>query len=152
MLSAVHVYRISNRLMRWRVPILPRIADYFARVVFACWVPHSASIGKGVVLGYGGLGIVIHKDAVIGDGCHIDQGVTIGGNAVEAGVPSIGKRVYIGAGAKILGRINIGNDVVVGANAVVIRYVEDNAVVVGVPARVVRLNAGGILDDQGRVR
>ena len=52
----------------------------------------------------------------------------------------IGDNVYIGVGAKVLGNIRIGNNVKIGANAVVIKDVPDNATVVGVPARVVKIN------------
>ena len=43
-------------------------------------------------------------------------------------------------GARILGNINIkiGKNAVVGANSVVISDVPDNAVVVGVPAKVIK--------------
>lgn len=42
----------------------------------------------------------------------------------------------IGAGAKVLGKIKIGNNVMIGANAVVLCDVPDNAIAVGVPAKV----------------
>jgi serine O-acetyltransferase len=90
------------------------------------------------VLGYGGLGIVLHDAAVVGDRVHIDQGVTIGGTATKGGVPVIEDDVYLGAGAKILGPIVVGRGAVVGANAVVIRDVKSNTVVAGVPAVVIR--------------
>lgn len=48
------------------------------------------------------------------------------------------------AGAKIVGNVKIGNNVVVGANAVVVKDVPDNAVVVGVPAKIVSYNASKI--------
>jgi serine O-acetyltransferase len=47
--------------------------------------------------------------------------------------------VDFGAGAKVLGRVRIGNDVIIGANAVVVKDVPDFAVVVGVPARIIRI-------------
>jgi serine O-acetyltransferase len=100
-------------------------------------VPHKAAIGTDVVLGYGGLGIVIHNDAVIGDRVHIDQHVTIGGNGTRWGTPVIEADVYIGAGAKVLGPIVVGRGAVVGANAVVIRDVPAGAVAAGVPARLI---------------
>lgn len=105
--------------------------------MFGCWVPGSASIGVGVILGYQGLGIVVHKNAVIGDNVHIDQGVTIGGNAKVVGVPVIEDEVYIGAGAKILGPIRIGTGARVGANAVVLCDVPAHATAIGIPARIV---------------
>ncbi len=51
----------------------------------------------------------------------------------------IGDRVTIGAGAIVLGPITVGDDAVIGAGAVVVDDVPDGAVVVGNPARVVRI-------------
>jgi serine O-acetyltransferase len=56
------------------------------------------------------------------------------------GCPKIGDRVFIGPGAKIFGAITIGNDVAIGANAVVTKNLPDEAVAVGIPAKVVNLN------------
>lgn len=138
MINAIHFYRAGRWLHRRRVPALPRLVDYASRLLFACWVPHRADIGAGVSLGYGGLGIVIHDDTVIGERTQIDQGVTIGGNARSFGVARIGREVYIGAGAKILGPISIGDGAIIGANAVVTHDVPARAVAVGVPARIVK--------------
>ena len=40
----------------------------------------------------------------------------------------------------MLGKIRIGDNVAIGANAVVVKNVPDNCTVVGVPAKIVRLN------------
>ena len=114
--------------------------DYFIRLIFSCWIPHNLIAGKNLILGYGGLGIVIHGDAIIGDDVHIDQNVTIGGNGTESGVPKIGNNVYIGSGAKILGPIIVGDSCVVGANSVVIKNVKNNTVVAGIPAKIIKEN------------
>lgn len=129
---------MARSLDRLNIPMLPRCLDYLNRLIFACWIPHSAVLGKNLILGYGALGIVIHDEAQIGDNVHIDQGVTIGGNATQFGAPQIGNHVYIGAGAKILGPISIGEGSVIGANAVVVRNVPPRSLVAGVPGRVLR--------------
>ena len=48
-------------------------------------------------------------------------------------------------GAKVLGPITVGNNVVVGANAVVVKDVEDNVVVGGIPAKIIKrlISSGG---------
>lgn len=140
MINAITLYRIGRWAYERHIPIAPRLLDYVSRFIFACWIPHKAQIGRGVIVGYGGLAIVIHDDTVIGDYTEIDQGVTIGGNARTGGVARIGSHVYIGAGAKILGPVTIGDGVVIGANAVVTRDISPRCVAVGVPAKVVRTN------------
>jgi len=42
-------------------------------------VPYQAQIGKGTMLGYGGIGVVIHSKITIGEKCVIGQNVTLGG-------------------------------------------------------------------------
>jgi len=54
----------------------------------------------------------------------------------SAGV-DVGEGAWLGAGAKILDGVRIGNRAVVGAGAVVRHSVDDGAIAVGVPARIV---------------
>lgn len=109
-------------------------------LIFNSYIPPSAKIGRGTVFAYGGMGVVIHADAVIGDYCVIGQGVTIGAaegffSRVPNRCPRIGDHVYLAAGARVLGDIRIGNRVIVGASAVVTHDVDDHSIVAGVPAR-----------------
>lgn len=99
-------------------------------------IPCKATIGEGSRLAYGGIGVVIHSDAVIGRDCVIGQNVTLGARQNGSGSPMIGDNVYIGPNAVCLGG-SIGNNVVVGAGAVVLSEVPDNCVVVGAPARII---------------
>jgi len=100
----------------------------------------SCEIGGGLYIGNTGI-IRFHPGVKAEKNLSIGQLVTIGTRGVGyTGVPVIGDNVYIGVGAKVLGNIRIGNNVKIGANAVVIKDVPDNATVVGVPARVVKIN------------
>jgi serine O-acetyltransferase len=117
--------------------VLPWLLKGFNRVVFSVSLPPSATVGRNVVFGYQGLGIVVHRHAVLGNNIVIAPNVVIGGRG-EAGAPVIGDNVLIGAGACILGPITIGRDARIGANAVVISDVPPNVTVVGVPAQIVQ--------------
>ena len=53
---------------------------------------------------------------------------------------NVGDNVYISTNVTILGPLSIRNNVIIGAGAVVTKDVPDNAVVVGVPAKIIRMN------------
>lgn len=75
----------------------------------------------------------------IGSDCWINQQVTIG-YTFDPDPPVIGNGVRISAGAKVVGHITLGDNVIVAANAAVVKDVPENAVVGGVPARVIGEN------------
>jgi acetyltransferase-like isoleucine patch superfamily enzyme len=50
----------------------------------------------------------------------------------------IGRNCWVGMGAMILPGVQIGDGVVIGAGSVVVRDVEDYAVVVGNPAKTIK--------------
>ena len=140
MLNAIFFYRISRWLYLHHVPFLPKLITLLIFLMYNSKVPFQAKIGRGTKLGYGGMGVVIHSKATIGDYCTIGQQVTIGGgNSRYPGLPEIGNHVMIYKGAIVYGGIRIGDNVVIGANAVVNKPVPDNAVVAGVPARILRI-------------
>ena len=130
------IHRLSHWLYQRGVPVLPRLLYGLNRVLFAVVLPPSVVLGRDVLLGYSGLGIVIHARAVIGDRVQIGTGVTVGGRGRFHEVPVIGNDVEIGSGAKILGPIRVGDGASIGANAVVLCDVPPGATAVGVPARV----------------
>src|ERR687894_2504575 len=51
----------------------------------------------------------------------------------------VGHNVWIGYGACILRGVTVGNNAVIGTNAVVTKDVPPNAIVTGIPARVIRM-------------
>lgn len=101
-------------------------------------------VGKGLHIAHGGC-IVVHSGAVLGENVCLSQGVTIGQTLKngEVCLPVIGNRVYIAPGAKVIGGVHVGSNVAIGANAVVTHDVPDNAVVAGIPARVLHMGGAG---------
>lgn len=98
----------------------------------------GTSVGQGLQFSHFSC-IVINVDVKIGNFCTIFQGITIG-SARGKGAPVIGDNVVIAAGAKVIGAITVGNNVFIGANAVVLHDIPDNAVVGGIPAKIINMN------------
>ena len=133
-------YRFERILYLHHIPFLPGLIKTLIRILWGGVIPYQADIGEGTVLGYQGLGIVIHKRCIIGKNCHISQNVTLGGTSGLYEVPVVGNDVQIGAGANIIGPVHIGDNVIIGAGAVVVTDLPDNCVAVGVPAKVIKYN------------
>jgi serine O-acetyltransferase len=133
-------YRFGNKCYQYKIPVIPLLCKFAIRLFFNSAVDCGTKIGKGTSFGYGGIAVVVHKRAVIGNNVKIGQCVTIGGRSKKINVPVIGNNVYIATGAKILGDVVIGNNVIIGANAVVIISVPDNSVVAGIQAKVIKNN------------
>jgi serine O-acetyltransferase len=138
MTDALMLHRLARRAKALGLPLAPAVLRKAIFYLHHSYIPESVEIGEGTVLGYGGLGVVIHEAARVGRHCLISQQVTIGGRSGQPGAPVIGDYVRIGAGAKILGNIRIEDFAVIGANAVVVRDVARGAVMAGVPARELR--------------
>lgn len=130
------IFRLASYLYMLGIPVLPRLLYVINRIIFSIALPPSVVVGRNVIFGYSGLGIVIHARAIIGDNVKIGQNVTVGGRSGLYAVPVIEDNVEIGAGACILGPIRIGQGAKIGANAVVLTDVPANAVAVGIPAKV----------------
>ena len=133
------IHAVAHWLWKHKIPVIPRVLSVLNRLIFATQLPAGTRLGKGVRLNYSGLGTVIHARAVIGNNVEIGPGVVIGGRSKLHEVPIIEDDVQIGVGAKVLGPIRVGRGAVIGANAVVLHDVPAGAVVVGIPARVLRI-------------
>lgn len=83
--------------------------------------------------------IVVNGYAKVVKNCILHGDNCIGNNGLNNLCPVIGDNVDIGVGAKIIGNVKIGNNVIIAAGAVVIRsIIDDNVVLAGVPARIVK--------------
>lgn len=137
---ALIAYRLAHWLHVWGVPSLPRLVSQVARLFTGVEIHPAATIGRSFFIDHG-MGVVIGETAEIGDYVTLFQGVTLGGTGKERGKrhPTLGNHVVVGAGAKILGGIKIGDNVKIGANSVVLKSVPANSTVIGVPARVIKM-------------
>jgi len=136
--QALVLHRISHRLWNWGLPLLPRLLSQFTRSLTGIEIHPGARIGHGVFIDHG-MGVVIGETTEIGNRCLLYQGVTLGGTGKDHGKrhPTLAENVVVGAGAKVLGAIEVGANTRIGAGSVVVRNVESNSTVVGIPGRVV---------------
>ena len=139
-LHATIDYRIAHWLHTHRMRFLARAVSQWSKMWTGIEIHPAAKIGRRLVIDHG-TGIVIGETTEIGDDCLLYQGVTLGGTGKDVGKrhPTLGNNVMVGAGAKVLGPFRVGNNARIAANSVVLREVPDNATVVGVPGRIVRL-------------
>ena len=140
-LHATFWYRISHWLHIHHCRFLARLLSQLTKFFTGIEIHPGAKIGRRFVIDHG-TGIVIGETAEVGDDCLLYQGVTLGGTGKDVGKrhPTLGNNVMVGSGAKVLGPFKVGNNVRIAANSVVLREVPDNATVVGVPGRVVRIS------------
>ncbi len=153
---------IENDCRNSAIPLLD-MKNINARIEPGAIIRAKVEIGNNAVIM---MGAVINIGAQIGDGTMIDMGCILGGRAV------VGKHCHIGAGTVLAGvveppsakPVQIEDDVVIGANAVVLEgcrvgkgavvaagavVVEDvpeNAVVAGIPARIIKYKDAKTLD------
>lgn len=139
---AIVVYRFGRWIYLSKIPGLKQLLmllylplKALIVICFGINLPVRGEIGKGFVI-HNFCGIFMPRSK-IGENVTVHQGVTLGSIPGKWKQPVVGDNVVIGAGAKVMGEITIGNNVVIGANSLVINDVPDNAVVVGVPARIV---------------
>lgn len=99
------------------------------------------TVGPGLRIYHTGDFIHIGPNVRIGRNCTLLPGVVFGNKHEysDGEEVSVGDNCYFGLGAKIFGSVKIGNNVTVGANSVVTKDIPDNAVVGGVPARIIAI-------------
>lgn len=90
----------------------------------------AAQLGDNVIVN---TGAIVEHDCIIGNHVHIATGARL------ASTVAVGDGAHIGAGATVLQCVSIGQGAIVGAGAMVIRDVAPWTMVVGVPARVLRI-------------
>ena len=144
-IHVVLVFRISSLLYQ---NVLTRPLAFVLRGLTIVWggteIHPSARIGPGLCLMHS-QSVVIGPGVVIGANARIAHGVGIGADAGRgaaegtSGYPTVGDDVMFAAFSAVLGPVTIGDHAVVGAQSLVMRDVPSYALVMGSPARKVRM-------------
>ena len=149
--KAVFFHHISNFFYKAGFDLIARIISQTVRFFTGIEIHPGAKIGKNLFIDHG-MGVVIGETSEIGNNVTIYHAVTLGGSSPsidserqrhEKRHPTIGDDVVIGSGAQIIGPIKVGNKSRIASNAVVVKDVPDNATMVGIPAKAVKLENKG---------
>ena len=150
---------VENDCRNSAIPLLD-LKEVPARIEPGAIIREQVTIGQNAVIM---MGAILNIGAVVGEGTMIDMGAVLGGRAtvgahchigagtVLAGVVEpasatpviVEDNVFMGANAVIIEGVHVGKNAVVAAGSVVIHDVPDNAVVAGVPARVIKMKDEG---------
>ena len=149
--KAILFHRIANFFQIAGFHLIARIISQTSRFFTGIEIHPGAKIGKNLFIDHG-MGVVIGETSEIGDNVTIYHAVTLGGSSPsidserqrhEKRHPTIGNDVVIGSGAQIIGPVVIGKCARIAANAVVLKDVPENATMVGIPAKAVKLENKG---------
>ena len=149
--KAVFFHKFAHLFHVAGFDLIARIISQTIRFFTGIEIHPGAKIGKNLFIDHG-MGVVIGETSEIGDNVTIYHAVTLGGSSPsidserqrhEKRHPTIGNDVVIGSGAQVIGPVNVGNGARIAANAVVVKDVPENATMVGIPAKAVKLENKG---------
>lgn len=111
--------RLNRLSYKYKIHIRPNVVGYGFRI------PHLVG------------GVIINCKSV-GNYCIANSGVIVGNNS-KGGLAIIGNNVDLTVGCKVIGGVIIGDNVIVAPNSVVVKDVPSNAIVTGIPARILKM-------------
>lgn len=139
MINTIKLYRLSKWLCNKDYKSLSNKVDTLNKILNKCVLHGETKICDNFTLGYGGIGVVIHRHATIGKNCTISQNVTIGRKkGKNDGVPVLGDNVYVGANTVIFGDIVVGDNCIIGPCTLVNKSIPSNSIVAGNPFKVIK--------------
>jgi len=134
----------SQLISARKIPLIGGIA-YYTLKLLGVEIPRPVKIGENFELAHGGVGIVIHSRAVIGNRVKIYPGVILGRADIHFPIEKsrfegivIEDDVILSPGAKVLckeGILRVRHGSVIGANAVLLESTGENEIWAGIPAR-----------------
>jgi len=143
---AILIHRLAHWLWQRRLTTVARFVSHVGRFLTGIEIHPGAKIGRRCFIDHG-MGVVIGETSEIGNDVTIYQGVTLGGTSTEPikRHPTIEDSVTIFSGAAVLGPVTVGRHSRVGAGSVLVTSVPPHSTVVGVPGRVVKIEARHML-------
>ncbi|VEJ09828.1 NeuD/PglB/VioB family sugar acetyltransferase [Actinobacillus delphinicola] len=117
------------------------IIDKTSIISSSSYLGEGVFVGKMAIINAGvkvGNNVIVNTKALLEHGVTIENHCNISTNTTLNGDVYIGEKSFIGSSSVINGQLEIGNNVVVGSGSVVIRDIDPNSIVVGIPAKVIK--------------
>lgn len=136
---------------RMKLPARGKLRWVHFAIARILWKPldslyiNTTKIGGGLYIQHGFSTVISAKQ--LGENCRVFQQVTIGYKGADA--PVLEDNVSVACGAIVLGDVTMHKNSIAAAGAVVLKDVEENAIVGGVPAKVIRYKTEDEVDFQG---
>ncbi|MGW0229235.1 serine O-acetyltransferase [Actinopolymorpha singaporensis] len=139
---AVLLFRLAAHCHRSHLRPFSRMLYFLDVVLFGADLAPGAQVGPGLAIphpvGCGwGSGLTVGRNVIMTGAARF--GTAAAQDEARMGQPTIGDDVILLDGAKAMGPVSIGDRAVVAANALVLHDVPPDAIVVGQPARVVKM-------------
>lgn len=132
---AIAIYRLSHELLKFGLPLVPRLMTEYSHRLTGTDINPGAQIGDSFFIDHA-TGIVIGETVIIKSNVKIYQGVTLGGLYVDRKLrnvkrhPTVEDNVTIYANATILGgNTTIGKNSTIGGNAWITTSVPENSII-----------------------
>lgn len=132
---AIAIYRLCHELLKFGLPLVPRLMTEYAHRLTGADINPGAIIGESFFIDHA-TGIVIGETVIIKNNVKMYQGVTLGGLYVDRKLrnvkrhPTVEDNVTIYANATILGgKTNIGANCTIGGNTWITSSVPENSII-----------------------
>ena len=105
-------HRLAHTLLKWHIPVLPRLISHIGRFCTGIEIHPGATIGEGFFVDHG-MGVVIGETSVIGDNVTLWAGNHIGHHS------TIGDHAFITSHVVVSGHVRVGEYSFLGVNATI---------------------------------
>lgn len=135
-MNALSIYRISRWCYLHKVPLMPKFFLFLNTWLYSVKIPVHMPIGKGTKFAAGGMCLNLNGES-IGENCVIGTMCVMMRSFPWKGLPRIGNNVYVSHGVKFVGPVVVEDGAMIAANCVVTKSVPANAIVAGVPGKII---------------
>lgn len=142
MINAIFFYRIERWCYLHHLEFIAKVIQFWIFWFYNTRLAGSVSIGKGTFFVCGGMSCSLHDNTIIGEYCRLGVHLAVVGQGPYKNVAKIGNGVWIGPNVVIQGAVIVEDGVVIAPGSVVNKSVPKNAIVAGVPAKIIGYTTG----------